>query len=255
MMQHMYPILFAIEESHWWYIGRRLILASFVKSICDQVRDRRARILDVGCGTGANLMMLSEYGEAEGVDVSPDALEFCNERGLDNVRLGAAESLPYEAGEFDLVTAFDVVEHLDDDVEALREMRRVLRPGGRLLLFVPTFMFLWGVQDEVSHHRRRYRMPELQRAVQDAGFEVERTTYANITFFTPVLLVRKLMRLTGLRTESENNINISALNKLFGAFLGAERHWLRYLNIPFGVSGLCVARRIEESAPPAVAGG
>jgi SAM-dependent methyltransferase len=255
MMQHMYPILFAIEESHWWYIGRRRILGSFVRSICDRVRDRRARILDVGCGTGANLVMLSEYGEAQGVDVSPDALEFCHERGLDNVRLGAAESLPYEAGEFDLVTAFDVVEHLDDDVEALREMRRVLRPGGRLLLFVPTFMFLWGVQDEVSHHRRRYRMHELRRAVRAAGFEVERSTYANITFFAPVLLVRKLMRLTGMRTESENNINIPALNKLFGALLGAERHWLRYLNIPFGVSGLCVARRVEESGPSAVAGG
>lgn len=245
MMQHTYPILYAVEESHWWYIGRRRIIGSFVKEICDQVTDRRARILDVGCGTGANLVLLSEFGEAEGVDVSPDALAFCRERGLENVRLGAAESLPYKDNEFDLVTAFDVVEHMDDDVAGLREMRRVLRPGGRLLLFVPTFMFLWGVQDEVSNHRRRYRLAELRRAVTAAGFEVERTTHANITFFLPVLLVRKLMRLTGIRTETENSINIPALNRVFGALLGAERHWLRYMNIPFGVSGLCVARRVE----------
>jgi len=246
MMQHTYPILYAVEESHWWHIGRRQIIASFVKQICDQVTDRRARILDVGCGTGANLVLLSQFGDAQGVDVSPDALAFCGERGLNNVRLGAAEALPYEDGEFDLVTALDVVEHIDDDVAGLREMQRVLRPGGRVLLFVPTFMFLWGVQDEVSNHRRRYRLAELERAVTEAGFEVERTTHANITFFLPVLLVRKLMRLTGIRTETENSINIPALNRVFGAIFGAERYWLRHLNIPFGVSGLCVARRVRK---------
>jgi len=245
MMLHTYPILFEVEESHWWYIGRRRIIASFVKAICDQVKDRRARILDVGCGTGANLVRLSDFGDAEGVDISPDALTFCHERGLDNVKLGPAETLPYDDHQFDLVTAFDVVEHLDDDIAGLREMRRVLRPGGRVLLFVPTFMFLWGVQDEVSNHRRRYRLEELRQAVTNAGFEVERTTYANITFFLPVLLVRKFMRLTGIRTETENSINVPAFNRLFGAIFGAERHWLRHLNIPFGVSGLCVARRVD----------
>ena len=166
---------------------------SFVKEICARLTDRRPRILDVGCGTGANLKTLSEFGDAEGVDVSPDAIEFCRERGLTNVKLGAAEELPYESGTFDLVTALDVVEHLDDDVGGLREMRRVLRPGGHALIFVPTFMWLWGVQDVVSNHRRRYRLPELRRALEEAGFEVERATYANITFLPPVFLIRLLM--------------------------------------------------------------
>ena len=184
----------------------------FVEDICRRVTDRRPRILDVGCGTGANLLMLSKYGDAEGVDVSEDALAFCRERGLENVKLGAAEELPYDDGTFDLVTALDVVEHLDDDLAGLREMRRVLRPGGRVLLFVPTFMFLWGLQDDVSNHRRRYRLPELRRVLEQAGFEIERTTYANITFFLPILVMRKLMRVTGIKAESENNINVSALN-------------------------------------------
>ncbi|HKC64379.1 MAG TPA: class I SAM-dependent methyltransferase [Pyrinomonadaceae bacterium] len=245
MMQHTYPILYKVEESHWWYIGRRRIIASFVERIFREIKDRTPRILDVGCGTGANLMMLSEFGDAEGVDISEDALSFCRERGLKNVRHGAAEKLPYEDETFDLVTALDVVEHLDDDVAGLKEMHRVLRPDGHLLLFVPTFMFLWGVQDEVSNHRRRYRMPELRRAVEKAGFKVERTTYANITFFMPVLLIRKFMRLTGIRTETENSINVSALNGLFGRVFGAETALLRHMNIPFGVSGLCVARRVE----------
>jgi SAM-dependent methyltransferase len=243
MKEHTYPIMFRIEQSHWWYTGRRKILASFVEDICRRVTDRRPRILDVGCGTGANLLMLSQYGDAEGVDVSEDALAFCRERGLENVKLGAAEQLPYDDDTFDLVTALDVVEHLDDDLAGLREMRRVLRPGGRVLLFVPTFMFLWGLQDDVSNHRRRYRMPELGRVLKQAGFEIERTTYANITFFMPILAMRKLMRLTGIKAESENNINVSAFNGMLGRMLGAESFVLRHMNIPFGVSGLCVARK------------
>jgi len=244
MKEHTYPIMFRIEQSHWWYTGRRKILTRFVEDICRRVTDRRPRILDVGCGTGANLLMLSKYGDAEGVDVSEDALAFCRERGLENVKLGAAEQLPYDDGTFDLVTALDVVEHLDDDLAGLREMRRVLRPGGRVLLFVPTFMFLWGLQDDVSNHRRRYRMPELRRVLEQAGFEIERTTYANITFFMPILAMRKLMRLTGIKAESENNINVSALNGVLARMLGAESRVLKYTNIPFGVSGLCVARKM-----------
>ena len=242
MKEHTYPIMFRVEQSHWWYTGRRKILASFVEEICRRVTDRRPRILDVGCGTGANLLMLSKYGDAEGVDVSEDALAFCRERGLESVKLGAAEELPYDDGTFDLVTALDVVEHMDNDLAGLREMRRVLRPGGRVLLFVPTFMFLWGLQDDVSNHRRRYRLPELRRVLEQAGFEIERTTYANITFFLPILLGRKLMRVTGIKAESENNINVSALNGVLGSLLGAESVVLRYMDIPFGVSGLCVAK-------------
>ena len=242
MMEHTYPILFRVEQSHWWYIGRRKIIARFVEEICRNVTDRRPRILDVGCGTGANLLLLSKYGDAEGVDVSEDALSFCRERGLEKVRRGAGEVLPYDAGEVDLVTAFDVVEHMDDDLAGLRELRRVLRPGGRVLLFVPTFMFLWGLQDDVSNHRRRYRLPELRRVLEEAGFEIERTTYANITFFLPILMVRKLMRLTGIKTDTENTINVTALNGVFGRLFGAESWFLKYMNLPFGVSGLCVAR-------------
>lgn len=244
MMEHTYPILFRVEQSHWWHIGRRRILSRFVEDICRQVTDRQPRILDVGCGTGANLLMLLKYGEAEGVDISEDALAFCRERGLDKVKLGAAEELPYEDGTFDLVTAFDVVEHMDDDLAGLKEMRRVLRPGGHVLLFVPTFMFLWGLQDDVSHHRRRYRLPQLARVLEQAGFEVERATYANITFFLPILIMRKIMQLTGIKAESENNINVSAFNGVLGRLFGAESWFLRRMNLPFGVSGLCVAKAV-----------
>jgi SAM-dependent methyltransferase len=189
--------------------------------------------------------MLAAYGKAEGVDISPQALEFCHERGLKSVKLGAAEDLPYEDGSFELVTALDVIEHLDDDLQGLREIRRVLRPGGRVLLFVPAFMFLWGVQDDVSNHRRRYTLPGLLKVVEAAGFVIERASYANISFFVPVLVVRSVMRWLGLRAATEYGINLSLMNTPFSWLFGAERLVLERGALPFGVSAVCIARRGE----------
>lgn len=243
MKAYTYPILYRLEDKHWWYVGRRRIITSFVEEICRKVESGRPHMLDVGCGTGANLEMLARFGDVEGVDVSPDALSFCRERGFKNVKQGVIEKLPFDDGSFDLVTALDVIEHLDDDAAGLSEMRRVLKPGGRILLTVPAFMFLWGVQDDVSHHRRRYTLPELKSVVEKVGFRIERATYANISFFAPTLAGRLLMRATGTKVESEANINIAALNGLFGRILGAERFFLRRMNLPFGVSALCIARK------------
>jgi SAM-dependent methyltransferase len=246
MQAHHYPILYQVEDSHWWYVGRRRIIQSLVEKICRTLNKTNPRILDVGCGTGANLKMLAACGRAEGVDISPQAVEFCRERGLDSVKLGAAEQLPYEDGSFDVVTALDVVEHLDDDVAGLREMRRVLRPDGRVLLFVPAFMFLWGVQDDVSNHRRRYTLPSLLKAVEAAGFSIEWSSYANISFFLPVLLVRSVMRWLGLRAATEYGINLPLMNGPFSSLFAAERFVFERGRIPFGVSAVCIARRVEK---------
>jgi len=166
MQQHTYSIMYEVEGKHWWFAGRRRIIEGFVEQAIADMGKLKPRILDVGCGTGANLQMLSQFGAAEGVDVSTEALDFCRARGLARVKQGAAESLPFEDASFDLVTGLDVVEHLDDDIVGLSEMRRVLRPDGRAVLFVPAFMFLWGVQDDISHHRRRYTLPELKQGLE-----------------------------------------------------------------------------------------
>lgn len=254
MQEHTYAIMRRVEESHWWYVGRRRIIRGFVESISPLIKaaaasrdgaNARPEILDVGCGTGANLEMLSEFGDASGVDVSAEAVAFCHARGLENVKQAVAEALPFDDGSFELVTSLDVVEHLDDDVAGLKEMRRVLRPGGRVLLAVPAFMFLWGVQDDVSNHRRRYTLPQLRKAVLESGFEIERASYWNISFFFPTLLGRILMRATGARPESEANITPGFLNGTLGMILGKESSLLRHVNLPFGVSIVCIARRIE----------
>lgn len=254
MQQHTYAIMDEVEGSHWWFVGRRSILESFlsdiVKRLASTIQVGSAgngsvlRILDVGCGTGANIEMLSQFGDAEGVDVSDDALEFCRRKGL-KVQKGLAETLPYADESFDLTTALDVIEHLDDDVAGLREMFRVTRRGGYSLFFVPAFMWLWGVQDDISHHRIRYTRSQIVERIKSAGYTIERATYANWTFFSPILAGRSFMKLTGIKPASENNINVSALNGLFGKLFSAERFWLKNFNFPFGVSIVVVARKPE----------
>jgi SAM-dependent methyltransferase len=231
MQQHTYAIMNRVEDNHWWFVGRRAILEEFLNQIVNNPKSeiRNPKFLDVGCGTGANLEMLQKFGKAEGVDVSDDALEFCRKKGLT-----AHKGLPDES--FDVVTALDVVEHLDDDVAGLKEMNRVLKTGGKILIFVPAFMWLWGVQDDVSNHRIRYTKRQIVERLNKAGFEIERATYANLTFFAPILAGRTLMKLTGIKPESENNVNISALNGIFGKIFGAERFWLKNFDFPFGVS-------------------
>ena len=246
MQQHTYAIMDRVEDTHWWFVGRRAILETFLKGIIQNPKSKiqNPRILDVGCGTGANLEMLSQFGVAEGVDVSDEALEFCRKKGL-AVRKGLAETLPFEDESFDMTTALDVVEHLDDDIAGLREMHRVTKCGGYSLIFVPAFMWLWGVQDDISHHRIRYTKKQIVERLEKTGFKVERATYANFTFFAPILAGRLLMKLTGIKPESENNITISALNGVFGKLFSAERFWLKNLNFPFGVSIVVVAKRNE----------
>ncbi|MBX7054335.1 MAG: class I SAM-dependent methyltransferase [Pyrinomonadaceae bacterium] len=254
MQQHTYAIMDEVEGSHWWFVGRRSILESFlsdiVKRLASTIQVGSAgngsvlRILDVGCGTGANIEMLSQFGDAEGVDVSDDALEFCRRKGL-KVQKGLAETLPYADESFDLTTALDVIEHLDDDVAGLREMFRVTRRGGYSLFFVPAFMWLWGVQDDISHHRIRYTRSQIVERINSAGYTIERATYANWTFFSPIFAGRSFMKLTGIKPASENNINVSALNGLFGKLFSAERFWLKNFNFPFGVSIVVVARKPE----------
>ena len=255
MQQHTYAIMDRVEDTHWWFVGRRAILETFLREIARKLGNGTVkaeppasaggfRLLDIGCGTGANLEMLSQFGSAEGVDVSDEALDFCRQKGL-TVQKGLAETLPYADESFDITTALDVIEHLDDDVAGLKEMHRVTKSGGYSLIFVPAFMWLWGVQDDISHHRIRYTRKQIVEQIEKAGFKVERATYANFTFFAPVLGGRTLMKFTGIKPESENNINISVLNGLFGKIFSAERFWLKNLNFPFGVSIVIVARKGE----------
>lgn len=235
-----------LEELHWWFTGRREILSSELGRLG---LPPSARILDVGCGTGGMLPFLSRLGEAHGADVSSEALSAAARRCPAPLHLAPLPfERPLEAGLFDLVTMFDLLEHLDDDAAALRSVRRhALRPEGRLVATVPALPSLWSRHDEVFRHRRRYTRESLRRAFEGAGFEVERMTFFNSVLFPLIYAVRRLG--LGSRGEAGSDFTLPPrpLNWLLRRAFAAERHLLRAADLPIGVSLLVVARAAEAA--------
>ncbi len=237
-----YRIIFDVEDDHWWFVGRRAIVLAQIQDALQPSATRR-QVLDIGCGTGATLTHLEQFGDVQGVDVSPLALGYCRQRGLQRVLAASATQLPFSDGSFDLVTALDVIEHLDDDLRGISEIERVLRPGGTAVVFVPAFMALWGPNDDQSGHKRRYNLDQLCRLVERAGLRVEISSYANAAMFIPIWIGRHLLKALGRSSQAENEINHPLINSVLKRVFAAEAGFLRRFRLPFGVSIVCTARK------------
>lgn len=244
MEYQLYENTYRSEQSHWWFVGRRTLLLDQLEQLYGDRHD--LGILDVGCGTGLNMHYLSKFGEVTGADASPAGLSFARERGHERLVMAPIEHLPFDDNSFDLVTALDVMEHLDDDLAGFAEIHRVLRPGGRALVLVPAYMFLWSLQDEVSHHRRRYVAGQLREVMSRSGLLVERVTYAN-TFLFPVIFMGrqalKLIRRYRPAIQNENALHPGWSNGLLRTIFQAEAPLLRKVNAPFGVSIMAIAAK------------
>src|ERR1700694_4954563 len=155
------------EDRHWWYRGRREVLE---RVIADIGLPASARILDAGCGSGRNMLEMARRGNVAGVELSSASAELARARESGEVIEGSVMELPFEDGSFDLATSLDVIEHLDDDLGSLRELRRVVAPGGSLLVTVPAYPWLWSHHDEINHHRRRYTRRSLARVAGQGGW-------------------------------------------------------------------------------------
>lgn len=233
---------FEIEDRHWWFRSRRAVVRSLLSRAGVPPSPR---ILDAGCGTGANLREYERLGKVTGVDPFPEAIELCRERGLDNVVQARAEKLPFGPGSFELLFATDVIEHLDDDIVALRELRRVAADGARLVLTVPAYGWLWSDHDVSVHHRRRYTVERLRRSVRAAGWEPALDTYFFTTALPAVALVRTLKRArSNGDARSDLSLPPAPVNRLLELPTLAEAKAIeRGARLPAGVSVgmVCVA--------------
>ncbi len=237
-----YAAMYEAEDSHWWYVGMRRIAASVLGA---QLQPGKPLvILDAGCGTGGNLLFLESYGTPVGLDVSATALGFCQRRGLDRLVHGSVMSLPFPDGVFDLVTSLDVLYHraVLDDAQALREARRVLTPGGWLLVRVPAYDWLRGRHDVAVHTRHRYTAAELANKVCDAGLTVLRLSYANCLLF-PIALAKRLAERIMPPGAGSDVGPPPAGNRQLAAILALEALWLRRWALPWGLSVICLARK------------
>ncbi len=230
------------EDRHWWYRGRRTV----IEGVVDGLRlPARARILDAGCGSGRNMLELARHGTVTGVELSETSVALARGRRAGEVVAGSVLERPFPADSFDLAVSLDVIEHLEDDLAALRELRRTVAPGGSLLVTVPAYQWLWSGHDEINHHHRRYTRRSLQRVAEQAGWDQVRTTYFNSLLLPMAIVLRVLDRFSRKTTESSLDLWIppGPVNWLLERPLALESALIaRGGRIPAGLSLLAVFR-------------
>jgi SAM-dependent methyltransferase len=231
-----------VEDRHWWYRGRRTVIDGIVGELG---LPRGARILDAGCGSGRNMIELGRHGTVTGIELSEASVSLARSRGSGEVLAGSVLEMPFEDGSFDLAVSLDVIEHLQDDLAALRELRRTVAPGGTLLVTVPAYRWLWSSHDVINHHYRRYTRSSLQRVAEQAGWQQVRTTYFNALLLPLAIVLRVLDRVNAKATESSLDLWVppEPFNWLLERPLSIEAAVIaRGGSIPAGLSLLAVFR-------------
>jgi len=237
-----------LEDTYWWFVGRRHLVRDLVAR---RAPEQPRLILDAGCGTGGTLSHLRGMGELWGCDVAPEALQECRERGFENLNACPVQTLDFPDDRFDVVVSCDVIEHVAEDDEAMREMARVLRPGGILVLTVPAHRWLWTAHDEALDHLRRYESAGLRELIEGAGLKIELYSKA-VAIAMPAILgavaYRRLLRAfsggEGRRSEQTALFELpSPLNQMLIWMLDVEAWLMRYISLPIGASLVVVARK------------
>ncbi|WP_106640521.1 class I SAM-dependent methyltransferase [Allosphingosinicella vermicomposti] len=234
MERIIYDRMAELDERHWWYRARRKVLASLIARKIALPRD--AHILEIGCGTGHNVLMLRQFGAVDAVEIDDDARAVASKRL--NIAVGNAPlpELPGVAeGAYDLIALLDVLEHVDADRDALISIARRLKPGGKLLLTVPAHPWMWSAHDVANHHKRRYTKKTLSDVVQAAGLRIETMSYFNSILFPLAAAVRIKDRLTG-KEGSDDALPPSPINSLFETLFGLEAYAIGRLPFTPGVS-------------------
>lgn len=254
MESNYYKEYFLLEKTHWWFQARLHILSSQIKKRIVK-SNKPLKILNVGVASGATTLMLEKFGEVTSVEYDKECCLFLqNELNIEVVNASLTE-LPFENDTFDLVCAFDVVEHIENDKLAVQEIKRVLKPNGNYAITVPAYNFLWSKHDEINHHFRRYTTNSLKRIVDDAKLKTTYYTYFNFYFFLPILLVRGVSNL--LQNVRENKIEnnntgsdfekvngSSLLNRILYKIFKSENFLLsKGVRFPFGVSMLFIGEK------------
>ena len=251
MNKDLIKIFAEVEEFHWWFVGRRLLLERYLKSYLRKEKSE-IKILDIGCGSGGNLKFLTKFGRVYGIDNLDVAVDYCRQRGFKNVRLADARSLPFPNQTFDIVSFLDVIEHIKDDQLAIREAKRVLKTGGLIVITVPALPIIWSNYDKLQDHHRRYLPSELTTLAKNSKLQILTIQYFNFFLLMPIALVRILSKLKFFKKlgEHDSNLNfrlarIRPVNKMLLGIFGLEVFLNKWIKYPSGVSLLAVFKKIS----------
>ncbi len=233
------------EKSYWWHIGRLKIIQSYVQKGTKGKKD--IALLNVGCGTGGTIDMLEEFGTVDNVDVSDDAINFMKQSGYTRLTKVDDIKLPFKAKTYDVVGAFDVLEHIEDHVGALKEWKRVLKDDGAIVITVPAYQWLWSDHDVSLYHKRRYTTKLIAETAKHAGLRVERKSYAVVFSLPLVVSFRFLNKALGRKTTSETSyVDVPAwVNKLFAGMLSTEAKAHKFMTFPAGTSVVTILRKAD----------
>ncbi|VAW55450.1 hypothetical protein MNBD_GAMMA05-2481 [hydrothermal vent metagenome] len=238
----MYQRFFDIQNKHWWFLTRKNIVLAMISRYL--AISNEPKILDIGCGSGVMLSALDTIGETYGMDMSDDAIKFSKVAFSGEVKNGyLPDNVPYQEKFFDLIIALDVIEHIDRDVDSLKTIHSLLATGGKVIITVPAYMFLWSSFDEMNEHKRRYSRLELREKLVQAGFTVEKISYYNTLLFPVIYLVRMLNNILKRDGASDVDMPSKFVNYVLKNIFGIEKYLLKFLNLPFGVSILAVVRK------------
>lgn len=241
MEREIYDRMRVLEQTHWWFTARREILAGEIGRL---PLPPNPRILEVGCGPGGNLEMLGRFGQVQAIEPDAESRAYAAERSGVTVQGGLLpDGLPDLGGPLDLIAAFDVIEHVDDDAGAVAALADRLKPGGLMITTVPAHAWLWSQHDVQHHHKRRYAMGAYRALFTRAGLTVRRTTYVNSVLFPPIAAVRLAGRLLGRQGGDDEALPPPPLNALLRTVFAAEATLLKAVDLPFGVSILLTAQK------------
>lgn len=247
METYLYEDLYVLEDKHWWHQAKRQLVSDAITKFTQPATTRRLKILDLGCGTGKNLEHFQQFGAVFGVDGAKEALQFCRQRGLTQVKLADLEKkLPFADNSFDVITLLDVLEHIKEPM-VLQEVQRILKPNGLFIVTVPAFPWLWSAWDEVLHHKRRYTRSRLVDVISGAGFKPEYSSYV-YGFLVPVALIvrwvkSRLPTTNASHYSSDFKLNHPWLNAVM-MFLASVDRWLLWqVPLPVGTSVFMAARK------------
>lgn len=245
MDKNYYKSYYHLEREHWWFRARLEILENLfrIEILPKATSSSKPAILNAGVATGATTTMLEQFGAVTSLEYDEDCCQFLEETLQMEVVNASLTALPFADNSFDVVCAFDVIEHIKEHDLAVAEMKRVLRPNGRIFLTVPAFQFLWGEHDEINHHERRYTQQMLVDVVAESGIKIERKSYFNFFLFFPIFVVRMLLKLRPAKQAGEHKSDFETfksggiINKILYKLFGLEKGILqRKINFPVGVS-------------------
>lgn len=238
-----YRDMAATEDEHWWFCGRRAIAETVIGGLG---LPRDARIVEIGAGTGGNIAMLEQFGDVQAVEMSDLARRIALEKtGRDFLSGHLPDNIPVAAGSVDLICLFDVLEHVSEDEASLETMRRLLKPGGKIVLTVPAHQWLWSAHDVGLHHMRRYSRALLRDRIEKTGYRIDRLTYTNAALFPAAVLARLADRVRRPARPSGQAMPPKPINAAMKALFSAESLILEKASLPFGVSLLAVFGRDE----------